>query len=105
MAARHHAEIAGFADCIGQRLQDRVTRRAQHRRRDDPEAELQKPGAGNETSLPRLALQQPFAFHATMRCAVGFGMPCSTLISLTPSGRRAVAKVWMMASALDVEGA
>jgi len=38
----------------------------------------------------------------TMRCAVGFGMPCRALISLTPSGRRAVAKVSIMASALMV---
>ena len=37
-----------------------------------------------------------------MRCAVGFGMFCSALISLTPSGRRAEAKVLMIASALMV---
>ena len=71
--SRHHAEIAGLADLLRERLQNRVPQRAQHGCRNDVQAQPEKPSARNEAALSRLALDQPVArdTHQAVRGRLG----------------------------------
>jgi hypothetical protein len=61
--ANHHAEIAGLADCGGERLENGVTRRLRHCCRDDVDGEAEEPRSGHVGATVRLALDEALAFE------------------------------------------